>query len=1104
MRRVHILILFSACLLVGVVAIPTLAATVDPNEPNNGLASATNTTEGRYPANITSGDVDYYKLDLNAGDVVNLEVKFDEDAGNLGLTVVRPDDTYSGDWDSAPDVVDSAQTVDTDEVLAFTAKADATYYVKVNREGSESAPVPYTLLYERTTPSEAQDATYEPNYQFGLAAPITENRHPANLLAGETDYYAIDLNRGDVLDIRMKYDQSAGALRIELYKPDGSDYDSKPDQIDYGEVYDDDRRVEYTAKQNTTYYVKVYGENEDTTSAPYTLLVERIQPPETDIYEVNFNTTLAAPILEGNYSAEVVPSDTDYYAFTAEAGDVINLSVLHTYGDDSNLQLDVYRTDTDDYGTQPDHIIGSNSWSANEYAAFTAKADTTYYVRVTGEDERDAADYTLQYDRITPAETDAYEPNYNYQRAAWVQEGTHTAELRPRETDYYKLDLEAGDVVKFEAFFNHSQKNLQVDIYREDGEDYGQQPQHIEGSETWSDNERVAFTAQKGGTYYIRVYGDDDHEVPRNLEYSFSINRVVPAEGDPYEANYDYESSAVIDAGSFSAELLWGERDFYVIGLQKGDMLSASTVFNDSIENLDLRIYAPDNKDDGSRPQYFDTSESYDNNEQLTLTAPRTGLYYIEVYSQNEGRQPTAYDLTVSRTKNETTPISIETKQAATLAGEQVTVSYTLTNTLSTSVSDVSLDLGTLPGGWQVAGQTAAGGTWDAIDLRWQWATMPGNETKTVTITYQVPDGAVQDIEAIIGTTSVGGDISDIEPSVITVGKTDINTRPHPAFTYRPLNITAGETVSFDASAATDDGTIAQYTWEFPTETVVTTDPTVTHTFMSSGTVAVELSVEDNESASTATSKTLMIQERQVPYFEVSYAVPDPKISTEQRLRVTASVANTGGADGQTNVTLYTDGTKATTKTVRVQEDSTKEVTFFATFATTGTHTVTVGNRSQTEITVAQPADIHVSNYTVSKTTTDPWEKFTITATVVNDGAVAGETTVTFHVGSETTKKTVAVEANATTTVSYTTSIETTGEHSVWVNTQQPTTITVGDQQPSGVTQLAAQYDSNNNGQLGTTEFLTTVQAWQNGKVGTTNFLNLVTYWQNAKSVPTP
>lgn len=944
-------VIVAIMLVLSTVAVPIAGAqTEDPNEPNNGLASATVATQGRYPGNITSGDKDFFKLNVNAGDVIQLEAKYDEDAGNLALEVVRPD---GEDYGSSPDVVDDAQTVDTDEVVAFTAHESGTYYARVTRAGDGTAPVPFTLLYDRITPAEGD--SYEPNYGAFNAAAITQGRHPAKLQAGEVDFYAIQLNNGDVLDTRLKFDRAAGSLQIEAYKPDGSDDNSKLDFVDWGDLHDDDKYVEFTAKQSTTYYLKVWGENEDTTSAPYTLLTDRIEPNETDAYEVNYNASLAAPIQEGSISAEILPSDTDYYSFSLHTGDVVNMSMYYNYSETSNLGLKVYTEDSNNWGNELEQIDSANSWDDNEALAFTARRNATYYVRVTGEDERDAGSYRLWFNRIEPVETDRFEPNFNFTLAAPITEGTQSVELLPDATDYYKTELEAGDVVKFEAHFESDVKNLDVQIYREDSEDYDNERDFIEESEDYGDTEQVAFTAKTGGTYYIAVSADNK-QPPRTLNYTFNLTRVVPAEGDSYEANYDYESSAVVDGGQYPGTLLWGEEDYYVIGLQQGDILTASAVFNHSVENLDLEIYAPDDMDDGSRPEYFKRSDSYDDNEDISLTAPRTGLYYIRVYSEAEDRQPTPYDLTVSRTKNETTPLSIETQKEATLAGESVTVTYSITNTQQTAVSDATLDLGTLPGGWQILGQAPAGGTWDGIDLKWHWASINGSETKTVSITYQVPDGAVQDIEAIIGTVSAAGDISDIEPSVITVGKAEINNRPTPRFTYTPQNFTVGEPVTFDASASTDDGTISEYRWHFPNETIVSEDPFATYTFETAGKHDVSLVVEDNRSASSTTTQTVTVNEPPYAIFNVSYSVATTSITAGNQLGVTATVVNTGGSAGTANVTLYTDGTAAVTKSVTVAEGATEYLSYFVTFSTGGTHTVSVGEKDPTTINVTAPA----------------------------------------------------------------------------------------------------------------------------------------------------
>jgi membrane peptidoglycan carboxypeptidase len=69
---------------------------------------------------------------------------------------------------------------------------------------------------------------------------------------------------------------------------------------------------------------------------------------------------------------------------------------------------------------------------------------------------------------------------------------------------------------------------------------------------------------------------------------------------------------------------------------------------------------------------------------------------------------------------------------------------------------------------------------------------------------------------------------------------------PVAAFDFTPKNPKAGDTITFDASASTDDGTIVKYAWEFGDGSPLVTGKTVTHVFSSPGKYTVTLWVTDD------------------------------------------------------------------------------------------------------------------------------------------------------------------------------------------------------------------------------------------------------------------
>ena len=107
--------------------------------------------------------------------------------------------------------------------------------------------------------------------------------------------------------------------------------------------------------------------------------------------------------------------------------------------------------------------------------------------------------------------------------------------------------------------------------------------------------------------------------------------------------------------------------------------------------------------------------------------------------------------------------------------------------------------------------------------------------------------------------------VTDSNGATATTSKvlTVANQPPVPSFTATPSPANTRQTVTFNASASTDDGTIAKYEWDLDGngsyETNTGTTATTTKSYTATATLTIGLRVTDNEGVTATTSKALTI-----------------------------------------------------------------------------------------------------------------------------------------------------------------------------------------------------------------------------------------------------
>ncbi|SFR69508.1 CARDB protein [Halogeometricum rufum] len=278
-----------------------------------------------------------------------------------------------------------------------------------------------------------------------------------------------------------------------------------------------------------------------------------------------------------------------------------------------------------------------------------------------------------------------------------------------------------------------------------------------------------------------------------------------------------------------------------------------------------------------------------------------------------------------------------------------------------------------------------------------------------------------------------GYTLSSVGSATLTVAET--NAPPTVSITG-PSSAQVGDELTFEASAADADGSVAGYDWTLGDGTTVS-GQSVTHAYAAAGEYEVEVSVTDDDGATTTATQTVTVTEAPAPAdFQVSGLTAPTTATQGDSVTVSATVENVGGQQATQTVAFSFDGSVAQTESVTLAGGASQTVSFAVdtagVAAGTYTHGVATDNDTATaQLTVSEPtpdpvpADFQVTNLAVPSPVTQG-DSATVTATVENVGDEQGTQTVSLSAdGSAVGSEELTLAGGASQQVSF--AVDTTG-----------------------------------------------------------------------------
>lgn len=215
----------------------------DNREQNDSLGAASAVNAGTIN-NLRScdGDDDWYAVQLDAGETLDLYLTFTHTQGDIDVRVTNA----AGTW------LANAASTNNDEDLTYTAASAGTYYIQVVMTSDTGNQIGNTYSMDVDISGGACPTDpYEPNDSAGSAITLAPGTYQDLSICSliQDDYFQIAVTTGQLVTATIQYDPAEGDIDLYMYDFNGTFLDSS---VNTGSS----DTVSWTATSSTTVRVR--------------------------------------------------------------------------------------------------------------------------------------------------------------------------------------------------------------------------------------------------------------------------------------------------------------------------------------------------------------------------------------------------------------------------------------------------------------------------------------------------------------------------------------------------------------------------------------------------------------------------------------------------------------------------------------------------------------------------------------------------------------------------------------------------------------------------------------------------------------------------------
>ncbi len=470
----------------------------DEFEDNNVVSDAARLSAAQtYDAILCGEDVDWYRFDAQAGQVLSIRADFLHEDGDLNMVL-------HGGMPLAP-LVDSETETD-GEFIRYTAMADGPVFVEVMSAAQVPEGAIYALTISTVDGPVAQscitDDVYEQNDNVDEATLVEDRVVSAIHCTQDDDYFAVPLLSGQTLQAELLY-RSEESLSLAVV-------DSNDVQVAVAEEVEISARfVEHVADADGTVSLAVLSEVP--VDAPYTLRYAVLDAPLAacdpfDAQEPDNNPVEATEVLESTTfdSLTMCGDDADWYRVMVPAGQAL----IATADFDPALgNIELVAFDQEGGG------LGSSSSTTGRERLELASDRATQEIflkvfQAEGTDETQIYSLDLAFAEVSSCAPDEFEDNNTQGTARRLSPGLREGlSICAADEDWFAVDVNLLQTITARVTFDGDAADLDVELYD------GFTQTLVAVSNGLGGVEEVAALAIFPATYFVRVYGFDDETI---------------------------------------------------------------------------------------------------------------------------------------------------------------------------------------------------------------------------------------------------------------------------------------------------------------------------------------------------------------------------------------------------------------------------------------------------------------------------------------------------------------------------------------------------------------------------------------------------------------